>query len=110
MEKKPKKVIRLTPLPNVSKLSTVPQNNITAIPVGNKEIILPKTFTTRKGALFLFSENALGDTVEREDGKDQLARNEGQEEKQDGESLDIDLRTVGEFTKSILAYGNQVSC
>lgn len=123
---KSQKVFQLSTFPNDSKSSSISHSiaisantNNSSVPLTNKEIILPKTFTTRKGALLLFSEvlanknrtweNSLEDEVEREDDRDQVVRNDRQEVKQGGQPSDIDLRTVGEFTKSILAYGNQVT-
>ena len=59
------------------------------------EVYLPKTFTTRKGALLLFSEDFANKQLSG--GQHQL------ENKQDGNLPE--LRTVDDLAKSILAYG-----
>ncbi|XP_048237995.1 titin homolog isoform X2 [Haliotis rufescens] len=67
----------------------------------HQEIHLPKTFTTRKGALLLFSE----DLALRDSERDQT---EQQQTKPVSKSTDgaLDLRTVDDLAKSILSYGN----
>ncbi|XP_067685707.1 uncharacterized protein KIAA2012-like [Haliotis asinina] len=67
----------------------------------HQEIHLPKTFTTRKGALLLFSEDLALRDSERE-------QTEHQQTKPVSKSTDgpLDLRTVDDLAKSILSYGN----
>ncbi|XP_046563520.1 titin homolog [Haliotis rubra] len=67
----------------------------------HQEIHLPKTFTTRKGALLLFSEDLALRDSERE-------QTERQQTKPVSKSSDgaLDLRTVDDLAKSILSYGN----
>lgn len=118
---KSKKDFQLSSLRNPPKLPPIKHpisiskhnNNASAVPIANKEIILPKTFTTRKGALLLFSEdlankNRRWDGVCLKEDNGQLSIGiEEQEEKQNREPLDVDRRTVDEFAQSILAFGNQ---
>ncbi|XP_036370412.1 lateral signaling target protein 2 homolog [Octopus sinensis] len=103
----------------------------------NNEISLPKTFTTRKGALLLFSEDLalrnkqwkkVRDSMEHLEGdndKDEDVReNERKEERKERDPVkgtqkkkfrkhDVDryreVRTVGEFAKTVLAFGNSHS-
>ena len=59
------------------------------------EILLPKTFTTRKGALLLFSEDfALRDKERETTQKDGPA---------------VSINTVEDLARSILSYGSQVT-
>ena len=58
---------------------------------------MPKTFTTRRGALLLFSE----DYACKYDNEDDDAKERG--------VLDRNLQTFGDLAKSILTYGNHVS-
>ena len=72
--------------------------------VQHKNIALPKTFTTRKGALLLFSEEFANKTQE----SNTKEHHHGQEHVLD--SLDhVDLKTVDDFAKCVLAYGSGVS-
>ncbi|CAI9742233.1 Hypothetical predicted protein [Octopus vulgaris] len=103
----------------------------------NNEISLPKTFTTRKGALLLFSEDLalrnkqwkkVRDSMEHlegdNDNNEDVKENERKEERKERDPVkgtqkkkfrkhDVDryreVRTVGEFAKTVLAFGNSHS-
>lgn len=61
---------------------------------------VPKTFTTRKGALLLFSEDLATKTTPRNrDRKRHLVTHSMD---------DFDLRTVDDLAKSILSYGKVI--
>ena len=60
---------------------------------GHSEVYLPKTFTTRKGALLLFSEDFAN--------KQRQSYSDDQHEESEGP----ELHTVADLAKSILAYG-----
>ncbi|KAL5005681.1 hypothetical protein ScPMuIL_016839 [Solemya velum] len=67
-----------------------------------KQIDLPKTFTTRKGALLLYSE----DLAQKTSNTD-ISFSRHRPLPDIPRSLDdLDLRTVDDLTKSILSYGN----
>ncbi len=85
--------VPLPPVQPAPTLAVVGPRRIRAAPVQ-----LPKTFTTRKGALLLFSEDFM-ESHEDGDGVD----GDGQ---QSGEKADF--RTVENFAKSILSYGSKV--
>lgn len=73
---------------------------------------MPKTFTTRKGALLLFSEDMAHrkrhshhhhirkSHMDFDDRESQLSKS----------ADEIDLRTVDDLAKSILSFGAQVKC
>ena len=67
-----------------------------------RDLQLPKTFTTRKGALLLFSEDFALKAQQTE--RAQLAR-DGHANSLD----DLNLKTVDDLARSILAYGGHVS-
>ena len=64
-----------------------------------RSVALKKTFTTRKGALVIFSE----DFARRQ------AEKQIQEQKLDDRESETDPQTVGDFMKCILSYGEKVS-
>ena len=75
---------------------------------------LPKTFTTRKGALLLFSEDMASKT--KQEGTSYKKNKSYDFQSKDRtlstittSSLDHDLKTVDDLAKSILAYGSLVS-
>lgn len=76
---------------------------------------LPKTFTTRKGALLLFSEDMAHRTkaLESKRNKSTAGYHSSQEYTVSSmtamSSDDRDLKTVDDLAKSILAYGSFVS-
>lgn len=73
---------------------------------------MPKTFTTRKGALLLFSE----DMAHRKRHSHHHHIHKSHMDFDDRESQlsksadEIDLRTVDDLAKSILSFGAQVKC
>ncbi|XP_014778733.1 uncharacterized protein LOC106875203 isoform X1 [Octopus bimaculoides] len=103
----------------------------------NNEISLPKTFTTRKGALLLFSEDLalrnkqwkrVRDSMEHLEGNndrdEDVRENERKEERKERDPVKVtqkkefrkhhvdrhrEVQTVGEFAKTILAFGNSHS-
>lgn len=71
---------------------------------------MPKTFTTRKGALLLFSE----DMAHRQRHTHHHIRKshmsfDDRESELSKSADEIDLRTVDDLAKSILSFGAQVS-
>ena len=77
-----------------------------------EKVYLPKTFTTRKGALLLFSEDQAHKTRHNEPKRHRAHgfHEEGTPEDSvlSDSSLDRDLRTVDDLARSILSYGNQL--
>ncbi|KAL3855495.1 hypothetical protein ACJMK2_014703 [Sinanodonta woodiana] len=73
-----------------------------------KEIYLPKTFTTRKGALLLFSEDLAHRTRQADFKRHSHHKGSEQDSTDLSESAeDNDIKTVEDLTKSILSYGKQ---
>ncbi|ELU01044.1 hypothetical protein CAPTEDRAFT_219271 [Capitella teleta] len=84
------------PLQPMYSMGSSPRNSLQARE-SCQELHVPKTFTTRKGALLLFSEDyALKNRFHETDSE--------QEEKT---SQNKDLRTVEDLTNSILKYGSR---
>ena len=80
---------------------------------GPKEhVYLPKTFTTRKGALLLFSEDMAHKTKQEVAYKKHRTLDIQSKDRtlstMTASSLDHDLKTVDDLAKSILAYGSIV--
>ena len=78
-------------------------------PAGEKEdgqLVIPKTFVTRKGAMVLFSapDNIKLDISEQD--KRQLKRKLLRDRNMDVESK---FGTLARFAKSVLAFGDEVS-
>ena len=73
--------------------------------VHHKNFALPKTFTTRKGALLLFSEEFAHKNQEEDEKELHHHRQHDVLEDLD----QYDLKTVDDFAKSIMAYGSCVS-
>ncbi len=65
-----------------------------------QEISLPKTFTTRKGALLLFSEDFAAKLYAEGKRRQRFSSSAGDLSQ---------LRTMGDLTQSILSYGSSVS-
>ena len=85
---------------------------------GKDAVHLPKTFTTRKGALLLFSEDMAGRSKHPTDHPHHRRRHKVHHSHSDqdivattqADSADNqDLKTVDDLAKSILAYGSFVS-
>lgn len=73
---------------------------------------MPKTFTTRKGALLLFSEDLAERMRMRSKTKKRMKRKTLQDGKstEDGEDdATPDLETLEDLTNAILTYGNGAS-
>ena len=88
-----------TALPPISK--SLPHGFPIATPRELHEVNLPKTFTTRKGALLLFSEDFAMKTHQEDDKLDSSRHVPTFEE--------LNLHTVDDLTKTILSYGSHVS-
>lgn len=99
-------------VPQFSKSQKIAPRSTTIDILGkNAEIPIPKTFTTRKGALLLFSEDM---AQKHKDGT--LKRRSHRHHRSVDEKILLgsqidetgDLRTVDDLAKSILLYGSQV--
>jgi len=79
----------------------------------SKTTVMPKTFTTRKGALLLFSEDLVGrmrrrsKTKKRRLGKKAL--HPGKSAEDDEDEAIPDLERLEDLTNAILTYGNCAS-
>ena len=74
-----------------------------------EKVYLPKTFTTRKGALLLFSEDMAHRTRQTEAKRHRHTyREEGSPEDStlSDSSIDRDLKTVDDLARCILSYGS----
>ena len=77
-----------------------------------EKVYLPKTFTTRKGALLLFSEDMAHKTRQTEAKRHKMHgyhdENSPEDSTMSDASLERDLKTVDDLARCILTYGNHL--
>ncbi|CAH1790361.1 unnamed protein product [Owenia fusiformis] len=92
-------------IPRVAFQDTTPRSDTSITGGKHFEAHLPKTFTTRKGAMLLFSENLAMKNKSAHRPVRTTSRKRRKNISKSLDDFDVNLNTVGDLTKEILAFG-----